>query len=378
MLDAAERKLREAFDSATAQALQLNSQNFLGLAQAKLGEFQQAARTDLEARQQSIDQLVAPVRDGLTRVSETLQKLEVDRASTHAVIHKQLLAMAQQGQALAGETQNLVKALRAPQARGLQLRRVVKLAGMEEHSDFVTQHHVETADGRLRPDLVVRLLGHKVVVVDSKAPLAAYLDAMEEADEERRGTLLDQHARQVRDHITALSAKDCANEHTEAVDFVVLFLPGEGFFSAACQRDPSLIEFAVKQGVIPASPTTLITVLKAVYYGWQQERTAKNAEEIRDLGQELYARMRIVAEHLTRVRKGLDTAGGAYNEAMGSLERRVLPTARRLRDLGAGTGEELPVLEPVDSVPRLPAAAELVAPGQDEGRATAAPAEDSL
>ena len=364
LLDGAERKLREAFDSAAAQALQLNGQNFLGLAQAKLGEFQQAARTDLETRRQSIDQLVAPVRDGLARVGDTLQKLEVDRASTHAAIHEQLHAMAQQGQALAGETQNLVKALRAPQVRGqwgeMQLRRVVELAGMEEHSDFVTQDHVETADGRLRPDLIVRLPGHKVVVVDSKAPLAAYLDAMEATDETQRGAFLDQHARQVRDHITALSAKDYANEYTEAVDFVVLFLPGEAFFSAACQRDPSLIEFAVKRGVIPASPTTLITVLKAVFYGWQQERIGRNAEEIRDLGQELYARMRIVAEHLDKVRKGLDSAVSAYNDAVGSLEKRVLPTARRFRDLGAGTGEELPVLEPVDSVPRLPAAAELV------------------
>jgi DNA recombination protein RmuC len=234
---------------------------------------------------------------------------------------------------------------------------------MEEHSDFVTQDHVETAEGRLRPDLIVRLPGHKVVVVDSKAPLAAYLDAMEATDEAQRGAFLDQHARQVRDHITALSAKDYANEYTEAVDFVVLFLPGEAFFSAACQRDPSLIEFAVKRGVIPASPTTLITVLKAVFYGWQQERIGRNAEEIRDLGQELYARMRTVAEHLDRVRKGLDSAVSAYNDAVGSLEKRVLPTARRFRDLGAGTGEELPVLEPVDSVPRLPAAAELTADG---------------
>jgi DNA recombination protein RmuC len=184
---------------------------------------------------------------------------------------------------------------------------------------------------------------------------------MEASDEAQRGAFLDQHARQVRDHITALAAKDYANEYAEAVDFVVLFLPGEAFFSAACQRDPSLIEFAVKRGVIPASPTTLITVLKAVFYGWQQERIAKNAEEIRDLGQELYARMRTVAEHLDKVRKGLDNAVSAYNDAVGSLEKRVLPTARRFRDLGAGTGEELPVLEPVDSVPRLPAAAELTA-----------------
>jgi DNA recombination protein RmuC len=231
-----------------------------------------------------------------------------------------------------------------------------------EHCDFTQQETVRSGDGRLRPDMVVRLPGHKIIVVDSKAPLSAYLDAMEATDEVQRGLFLDQHAKQVKDHVVALSDKDYANEFTEAPDFVVMFLPGESFFSAACQRDPNLIDFAIGRNIIPASPTTLITVLKAVNYGWRQERIAKDAEEIRDLGQMLYERMRVAAEHLAKIRKGLETAVAGYNSAIGTLESRVLPTARRFRDLGAGTGDEIEVLEPVDNIPRLPAATELAEP----------------
>ena len=363
LLEGAKVQLKDAFATASQEALQKNNQAFLDLAQTKLAEFQRAAETDLEARQQSIDLLVKPMNDGLKQVDERLQAFDKERATAHATLEEHLRLMALSQGALASETQSLVKALRAPQVRGqwgeLQLQRVVELAGMVEYCDFIQQDSVNTDDGRLRPDMVVRLPGEKVIIVDSKAPLSAYLDAMEATDEVQRGVLMDQHAKQVRDHVQALSAKNYANEYAAAPDFVVMFLPGESFFSAACQRDPNLIDFAIRRNVIPASPTTLITILKAVYYGWSQERIAKNTEQIRDLGQELYDRIRTAAEHLAKVRKGLEAAVAGYNSAIGALESRVLPTARKFRDLGAGSGEEVAVLEPVDSVPRLPSAVEL-------------------
>ncbi len=359
----AEQRFREGFAVTSREALQTNNQAFLDLARASLGEFQQGARTDLDARQQSIDLLVQPVNDGLKRLDEMLKLLDRDRASTQATLVEHLRHMAADQQKLVGETETLVRALRTPQVRGqwgeMQLRRAVELAGMLEHCDFSEQHTVHTEYGRLRPDLIVNLPLGKMIVVDAKAPLSAYLEAMEATDEAQRALHLDRHAAQVRSHIGALSAKDYANQLPNAPDFVVLFLPGEAFFSAACARDPALIEDAVNLGVIPASPTTLITLLKAVAYGWQQERIAERAEQIRDSGIELYERVRTFAEHLVKLRKGLETAVGAYNSAVGSLETRVLPSARRLRELGGGSGAELEVLEPVGNVPRLPAVAEL-------------------
>jgi len=305
----------------------------------------------------------ASIRDGLRRMGEQLAALEKERAASHAALHEHLRLMGEGQRNLADETETLVRALRAPQVRGqwgeMQLRRVVELAGMLEHCDFIEQANVSTEDGRLRPDLIVHLPGHKAVVVDSKAPLLAYLDAAEEKNETKRGALLDQHAKQVRTHIEQLAAKDYANELTEAPDFVVMFLPGEAFFSEACRRDPGLIEFAVNKGVIPSSPTTLITILKAVSYGWRQERIGENAERIRDLGIELYDRLRTTAEHLDSLRRSLTKSVESYNAAVGSLESRVLPTARKLRDLGAASGEELAVLEPVVNTPRGIVAEEL-------------------
>jgi DNA recombination protein RmuC len=357
-------QVREAFSALSAEALAANNAAFLEHARQTFSELQTAASGELELRKQAVEQLVAPIREGLERVDSKLQAFDLSRAESHGALTAMLKTMHEAQHSLTSETQHLVAALRQPNGRGqwgeLQLRRVVELAGMLEHCDFATQQALAGDDGLKRPDVIVRLPGGKVVVVDAKAPLSAYLDATHTDDDEARSRFLDQHAKQVRHHVTQLSRRDYSTDIAEAPDFVVLFLPGEAFFAAACQRDPGLLDYAVGKGVIPASPTTLITLLKAVNFGWQQERIARSAEEIRDLGLTLYDRMAVLADHLVKVRRGLEGAVRSYNDAMGSLERRVLPTARRFRDLGVGGRAEITALRPVGGDPLRVASAEEV------------------
>ncbi|WP_205617524.1 DNA recombination protein RmuC [Pelomicrobium methylotrophicum] len=365
LLDEAQRKLSDAFKALCAEALQSNNQSFLDLAKATLEKFQESAKSDLEARQKAVDELVRPLRESLEKVDGKLGELEKARVSAYAALHEQLKSLVDTHlPMLRAETANLVKALRQPTVRGrwgeIQLKRVVEMAGMVEYCDFVEQESRATEDGRLRPDLIVRLPGGKQIVVDAKAPLEAYLRAVDATDDETRQRHLADHARQVRDHMSALGRKAYWGQFDPTPEFVVLFLPGEMFFSAALQQDPGLIEFGVNERVIPATPTTLIALLRAVAYGWRQEALARNAQEVADLGRQLYERIAKLADHWANVGDKLGKAVDAYNSATSTLETRVLVSARRLRDLKAAPeGVEIEAIEPVELTPRALRAAPL-------------------
>lgn len=363
LLDEAKASLREAFALASTEALRQNGEAFLQLAQTKLGEFQQQAAGGLEAKEKAIGELVRPLRESLEKVDGKLQEIEKERVGAYAGLTEQVKSMQVTQAQLQSETSNLVRALRAPNVRGrwgeIQLKRVVEMAGMLDHCDFHEQETANGDGGRLRPDLVVRLPGGKNVIVDAKAPLEAYLDGIECTDDARRAECMRRHSRQVRDHLGKLGTKAYWDQFPAAPEFVVMFLPGEMFYSAALENDPALIEHGVEQRVIIASPTTLIALLKAVGYGWRQERIAENATEISALGRTLYERVRTCASHLERLGRSLDQSVERYNDAIGSLERSVLPAARRFKDLGAAASEDIPELEPVDHSTRRLQAPEL-------------------
>jgi DNA recombination protein RmuC len=351
-LQSGEAKFRETFESLSADALRRNNASFLELARETLGSFQREAAGDLELRQQAIGQLVTPIRESLANVDEKIGVIEKERTTAYAALQEQVRALADTQTHLHAETSNLVKALRTPNVRGrwgeIQLKRVVELAGMMEHCDFLEQHTTETPEGRFRPDVIVRLPGGKTVVVDAKAPLDAYLSATECVDDAQRGELMARHARQVRDHIQKLSGKQYWGQFESSPEFVLMFLPGETFFSAALERDPSLIEYGVEHRVIVASPTTLIALLRSVAHGWRQEQIERNAQAISALGRTLYERLLTMAGHFDDVRKNLDRTVEAYNRTVGSLESRVLVQARRFGELGVTAQHELPELTALD------------------------------
>ena len=352
----AAEELSEKFKALSRDALKDNNQSFLQLANSTLAKFQETAKGDLEQRQQAIDQLVKPLKESLEKVDGKIGEIEKARAGAYAELREQVRGLATAQLQLQAETGNLVTALRAPHVRGrwgeIQLRRVVELAGMLQYCDFDEQTTVATDDGRIRPDVIIRLPGNRTIVIDAKVPFDAFYESISTTDDVVRAARLKDHARLVRAHIGSLSKKSYWESVQPTPEFVLLFLPGETFYSAALEIDPSLIEDGVGKGVIIATPTTLIALLKAVSYGWRQEQMAENAKEVSELGKTLYDRLRTFTNHFADIGKGLDRALDSYNRGVGSLEGRVLRTARRFKERGALSGEDIEILEPIDKAAR--------------------------
>ena len=356
ILDSAEEKLGDTFRALAAQALAANNEGFLTLASEKFGAARRETDASLDSRHKAIESLLKPVRDSLEKVDGNIREIEKERGQAYGRLNALVTGLASSHDRLAQETGNLVRALRAPAVRGrwgeIQLRRVVELAGMLEHCDFDQQPTVATDDGRLRPDLIVRLPNGRNLVVDAKAPLGAYLEALEAPTVEGRAACLDKHAAQVRAHIQKLAAKSYWEQFGTSPEYVVLFLPGEMFYSAALERLPELIEEGVGQRVLLATPTTLIGLLQAVHYGWRQERVAENAQEISKCGRELHERVATLVEHFVSLGNSLGQSVKHFNLAMASFEGRVLVSTRRLEELDAKGKKEMPARPQIDARPR--------------------------
>jgi len=360
----AEASLSNAFRALSAEALKSNNQNFLQLATVSLERFQEKAKGDLEARQKAVDALVQPIRESLQKVDGKLGEMEKTRESAYSALNEQLRGLVETHlPMLRSETSSLVKALRQPTVRGrwgeMQLRRVVEMAGMLDHCDFIEQQSTATEDGRLRPDLIVKLPGGKQIIIDAKAPVSAYLEAAEAVDDDTRLVHLARHAQQVRAHMTALGRKAYWETFSPTPELVIMFLPGEMFFSAALQADPALIEFGVSEKVMPATPTTLISLLRAVAYGWRQEALAVNAQEVAALGKQLYERISTLAGHWSDVGERLGKAVDAYNKSVVTLESRVLVSARRFAELKVAN-QDIEAAQPIEVLPRALQAPELI------------------
>jgi len=357
-LEAALQKLKSGFDSVAGESLRTNSEVFLRLAREHLGQHQQSAVSSLTEREKAIETLLAPVREALVKTEQQIARIEKERAEAYGSLRTSLESVSLGQAALQKETRTLVNALRRPEVRGqwgeLTLRRLAELAGMIQHCDFSEQVHVRTEDGALRPDMIVHMPDGRDLVVDVKTPLDAYLEAVEATTEEARAIALRRHALGVGERVKQLAAKNYWAQFEKSPDFVILFIPGDQFLSAALAEIPSLIEDAIRQHVIITTPSGFVALLKAVAYGWRQTALAENAAVIRSLAEDLYKRLAVFASHLTKLGRNLGNSVEAFNSAVGSLERQVLPGARKFTELGVQSKQPIEILDPIEQLARTP------------------------
>jgi len=358
-LKQAQDDLSRTFEALSARALAQNNQEFLRLARENLEKLQQQAGAELEKKEKAIEHLVQPIRAALEKTEQQIRNIEKERKEAYGALTQHLQTMAQTQANLQAQTQNLVQALRRPEVRGqwgeLTLKRLAELAGMVEHCDFFEQETVQTEEGRQRPDMIVRLPDSREIVVDVKTPLDAYLSAIEAGDDAEREAQLVRHARNVRQRVNELASKAYWSQFSDAPDFVVLFIPGDQFLAAALDQDRDLLEEALRQQVILATPTSFVALLRAVAFGWRQEQLAQNAEKIREVGEELYRRLLTFTGHLEKLGRSLDTSVKHYNKAVGSFDSRVLPGAQKFTEMGIEAAKRLEGLEQVETGPRTPA-----------------------
>jgi len=353
-------RLAKDFDSVAGQSLRANSEVFLKLAREHLGQHNQNATAALVEREKAIETLVSPIREALNKTEQQIARIEKERAESFGALRTSIESVALGQQALQKETRSLVTALRRPEVRGqwgeLTLKRLAELAGMVEHCDFNEQVHTHSDEGSLRPDMIVRMPDGRSLVVDVKTPLDAYIEAVEASTDEAKQAALKRHANSVSERVRQLSAKSYWAQFENSPDFVILFIPGDQFLSAALAENPNLLEDAIRQHVIIATPSSFVALLKAVAYGWRQTALAQNAKVISDLGADLYKRLSVFSNHLTKLQRNLNGSVEAFNSAMGSLERQVLPGARKFTELGIRPDKELDTIEPIESLARTPQA----------------------
>ena len=353
-MEQARVQLSETFSALSSQALKHNNEEFLKLAHENLKQFQIKSQGDLEQKEKAIENMVKPIREALDKTENQLRQMEKQRQEAHGSLTQQLESLTHTHQQLQGETRNLVQALRRPEVRGqwgeMTLKRLAELAGMVEHCDFEEQVHTKTEDGNLRPDMIVRMPDKRDIVVDVKTPLDAYISATEATDDAERAKHLERHTRNVRERVRELASKAYWNQFENSPDFVVLFIPGDQFLSVALEQDRNLLEDALRQKVILATPTSLVALLRAVAYGWRQESLAENAEIIRKLGEELYGRIATFGDYLAKVGNSLNNSVANFNKAVSSYETRVLPGARKFTELGISAKKEISDAEQVEVV----------------------------